>query len=355
MYGLEWWQWATVACAGFGMSALATRALIPWLQTRQILDIPSERSSHETPTPRGGGLGIAAGFLVALLAAALFGAQLPSAAMLVGAGVIATLGFLDDRHGLGVGARLGIQVSVALTIAGLSGGLTGWPAPQPLAGDTGHLAAPLAVIWIVSVVNFYNFLDGIDGYAATQSVIAGAALALAYPGSSVASVGWALAGASGGFLLWNWHRARVFMGDVGSCLIGFLLAAAPFELPPAERGDGVLLVALALWFFLSDGTYTLFSRLLAGEKVWKPHRRHLYQRLTQTGLRHDTVVICIGVGAALVAALALSAHRTGRTSQWISLGVAAAAFVALNLWVQHRERVAATRQSRVSDQLPVPR
>src|SRR5690606_7637549 len=100
------------------------------------------------------------GFLVALLAAALFGAQLPSAAMLVGAGVIATLGFLDDRRGLGVGARLGIQVSVALAIAGLSGGLTGWPAPQPLAGDTGHLAAPLAVIWIVSVINFYNFLDG---------------------------------------------------------------------------------------------------------------------------------------------------------------------------------------------------
>src|SRR5206468_6921221 len=125
----------------------------------------------------------------------------------------------------------------------------------------------------------YIFLAGIDGHAGLQGAVAGLGVALLHTVGSFTTIGMAVCGACAGFLVHNWHPARIFMGDVGSATLGFILAAVPFQTSGRWRSDSVFFVALFLWFFLADGAFTVFRRLWRGEKVWEAHRTHLYQRL----------------------------------------------------------------------------
>jgi UDP-N-acetylmuramyl pentapeptide phosphotransferase/UDP-N-acetylglucosamine-1-phosphate transferase len=332
-------QALAILLIAISVSWLVTGRLIPILRRRGVLDIPNARSSHTVPTPRGGGLGIIAGLVAGVLTAVLLGLQSPRAELLLGAGLIALISFLDDRLALSARLRFALQLIAAAMVLARAGGLEYLPLPGPLDLASGYLAVPLALAWIVGVTNIFNFLDGIDGFAGLQGALAGLGLALLGQADVFTAVGLAIAGACSGFLFHNWHPAKVFMGDVGSGTLGFLLAALPFELPQAERRTAVFAVAMFLWFFLSDGVFTILRRLSRGEKIWVAHRSHLYQRLTAAGLRHHQVTLRVLSAAGLLTLLAVAAVRRGSgLSQWLVFGLALAGFLAYAYLTVQKER-----------------
>jgi UDP-N-acetylmuramyl pentapeptide phosphotransferase/UDP-N-acetylglucosamine-1-phosphate transferase len=178
----------------------------------------------------------------------------------------------------------------------------------------------VAVLWIVAVVNFYNFLDGIDGLAALQAAVTGLGLALAAWHPLSAPMGLALAGSCLAFLLFNWSPASIFMGDVGSCFLGYTLSALPLLAPVPSRSRAVLFVALSLWLFLADATWTLARRVARGERWYQAHREHLYQHLA---LRygHGRVAAGIGLASFALTGMALLAWHRGE-ALWAWAGLA---------------------------------
>jgi len=328
-----------VLFVAFVTAWLATKALIPLLLNRGLMDVPNGRSSHHVPTPRGGGLGIIAGIMAGLFTGWLLEIPLLNWQLLVGAGIIALVGFVDDQiGGLPASVRFAVQFVAAGIVVYGNGGLNSLPLPEPLNISLGFLAIPIALLWLLAVTNIYNFLDGIDGFATVQGAIGGLAIAFLGDGLFI-SIGLAIAGACIGFALHNWHPAKVFMGDVGSGTLGFLLAALPFQLAPGSRSTAILATVICLWFFLSDGVFTIARRLLNGERVWTPHRSHLYQRLVRTGLRHDQVVLKVIGGALILTALAtLSARSGGASAWWLVIVVAVLSFLIYCRWTWEREK-----------------
>ncbi len=279
---------AIIAAAGVA-ALLGTWALIPALRRAAVLDRPNERSSHAIPTPRGGGIAVVAASLAAWLGLIAAGAApvtlLP---VISGAVALAVISWLDDLHGLSPAIRLGAQcaaVALGVVVAMPEGAVSqGWLPPM-----LDIAAAALLWVWFV---NLYNFMDGIDGLAGSETAAIGIGLALfATIGVGddpvIAAPAAAIAAAAIGFLVWNWAPARIFLGDVGSVplgyLIGFLLLAT------AARGHWKIALILPL-YFLADATITLLRRLARGERVWLPHREHFYQQAVRRGLGHAVVV-----------------------------------------------------------------
>lgn len=328
-----------VFVVAFVVTWVVTRQLIPLLTRRGVLDVPNDRSSHSVATPRGGGIGIVAGLAAGTALALLVKLPLPGAEYFLGCAIVALAGLIDDRRGgLPVMLRLAIQLVAAAMIMFRAGGIERLPLPAPLDLPLGFAAIPLALVWLVGVINLYNFLDGIDGFAGLQGALAGLGLALFSNSGALAAAGLALAGACGGFLVYNWHPAKVFMGDVGSGTLGFALAALPFQLEKNSRGDAIFVVSICLWFFLADGVFTILRRLSLGEKIWQPHRSHLYQRLVKTGLPHDRVALkVLGVAAVLGLLAIASARNGGSNARWSVLVLAMACFLAYYLWTLRRE------------------
>jgi UDP-N-acetylmuramyl pentapeptide phosphotransferase/UDP-N-acetylglucosamine-1-phosphate transferase len=284
----------------FATAATGGLAYLRWAP-RRVLDVPNYRSSHQRPTPRGGGIVIVAGFLIGLAVWLETGGSLSPRALgwLVGALIVAVLGFVDDLRPLPALPRLLIQIGAAalLTLAGVQ------ERELPLL-----IALALAFVYVAVFTNIYNFMDGIDGLAASQAIVAGAALAIAgglVNNPLVATAGGLLAAASAGFLLYNLPPAKVFMGDVGSTFLGFSFAGLCL-LGNIGVGGGRLPVefgALVLAPFLFDGLVTLARRVLRGERWYAAHRSHFYQRLVQHGLSHGQVT-SLYAGLAVVAAVA---------------------------------------------------
>ncbi len=308
-----------VIVAGAGLVAwLGTRALIPLLRRGVLLDRPNERSSHETPTPRGGGVAVIAAIVLAWLA--LAGLGLPpraSSPILFGAVLLAAVSWLDDLRGLPPAARLLAQfVAVALaflTQTSVGPVFQGW-----LPGWLDAIGTLLMWVWFV---NLFNFMDGIDGLAGGEAAAIGFGLLLFAsvgvghdPG--LAALGAAIAAAAIGFLVWNWAPARIFLGDVGSVPLGYLLGF--LLLDQAARGQWKVALILPL-YFLADATITLLRRLLRGERVWQAHREHFYQRAVQRGLGHATVVQRV-----IAADLVLIGCAWAAENGWPILGLTAA-------------------------------
>ncbi len=274
-----------VAIFGFAMlgSAVLVRLIRGWA-ARYLLDHPNERSSHVTPTPRGGGIAIVA---VTLLGSLFW--MTPKFAVVAGlALVIAVVSFIDDLRHLPAKLRLLIQFAVAVPVALLF---------MP------PLWAPVVAFWIAGLTNAYNFMDGIDGIAGGQAVVAGLAWALfgmATQQTLVAAAGLLIAGSSAGFLTQNWQPARIFMGDVGSAFLGFMFASLTVMAWPNVKL--VIAGVLVVWPFVADTAFTLIRRALRRERVLEAHRSHIYQRLNQRGLSHAAVA-AIYVGLAAVGAI----------------------------------------------------
>jgi UDP-N-acetylmuramyl pentapeptide phosphotransferase/UDP-N-acetylglucosamine-1-phosphate transferase len=282
------WVLAVLAFATAGGGTwIGIRLLLPWLKRRAILDRPNERSSHKVPTPRGAGLAMMA-VLLPVLAVSLSVQRanpLDLALWLGAAAMLAAVSWLDDRRGLGALPRIAAQliaVGLVLIPTGFSG-LANSFGPPP------WLVLPLIALAWVWFVNLYNFMDGIDGITGVETAcLAFGILALAWPQTDAAAA--AIMGAALGFLAWNWPPARIFLGDVGSVPLGFLLGALLLSL----AGDGHWASALILpLYYLADATLTLLRRAARREKIWRAHREHFYQRATQGGLSHARVSLAV--------------------------------------------------------------
>ena len=274
------WLMAVALATGL-LTCLTTRLLIPILAHREILDCPNERSSHQVPTPRGGGIAVIGS---TLLAWAVFARteSVPSGVfgIVLGAVLLAAVSWFDDLRGLSPIVRLLAQA------AAVAVGILVLPGPR----DLFYLAA-IGLVWIWWI-NLFNFMDGIDGLAGTEAAAIGAGLLLfagvgAGADPALRTLAAAVTGAAVGFLVWNWSPARIFLGDIGSVPLGYVLGFLLLDL--ATRGRWTIAVILPL-YFLADATITLARRLLRGEQVWQAHREHFYQHAVRRGLGHAAVV-----------------------------------------------------------------
>jgi UDP-N-acetylmuramyl pentapeptide phosphotransferase/UDP-N-acetylglucosamine-1-phosphate transferase len=287
------------------LALFATEKVLHRLRARAILDKPNERSSHAVPIPRGGGIGILAVLLPAWLAIILLGYSDAAPLVAIAAALmLALVSWRDDVGGLSPAPRLLVQaLAVAVGIAFLPGGGTVFQDLLPPVLD--RIAAGLLWLWFV---NAFNFMDGIDGIAGTEAAAVGGGIALLalvhldVVGLGTGLFGAAIAGAALAFLRWNWHPAKLFMGDVGSVPLGYLLGWLLLTLAGAGYWASALILPL---YFLVDASWTLLRRLARGEKVWQPHRQHFYQRAVQAGRSHGAVVLRVAaadivlIGAAL--------------------------------------------------------
>lgn len=301
----------TVVAAAFLVGLAATRLAIPVL-TRRVLDVPNDRSSHTTPTPRGGGLGVMAGVLVGWAGGILLYPETSqaTAVALLAALLLMIVSFLDDLKPRPASMRLLAQIAaVAIGLYALGHGAFRdlLPGPFDLA-LTGFLW-----LWFL---NLFNFMDGIDGLAGGEGVSVGFGLGLAavlgFAPADILPLSWSIAVAALGFLIWNWHPARIFMGDVGSVPLGYLLgfllirvATAETEITAPHAGLAIALI-LPLYFVM-DASITLIRRLLRGEKPTEAHREHVYQRAVIAGQSHGAVTARILILNALLVMLAVLA------------------------------------------------
>lgn len=287
----------------FALSLASTGWLSAYLRHRKVMDIPGERSSHAVATPRGGGLAIVAGVLAGTGLCLLLSIRIDNSMLMLLAGsvVLAGLSWVDDLKSLPPALRFAAHaVIVALTIPllGLDGPVL--PFDPPIWLDR----LLLGLGWL-GFLNFFNFMDGINGISIVETAVIGAGIIVLHAvlgtvGTDDLAIAILLA-AGTGFGWWNWGAGKIFMGDVGSVFLGYLLGGYLILL----AADGYLAAALILpAYYLADATVTLTRRALRGERVWQAHRQHFYQRAVLAGRSHATVSIAILLTGVVLIALA---------------------------------------------------
>ena len=294
---------------------------------RLPMDHPNERSLHATPTPRIGGLGIMAGVAVASLWLAAAGLLQPVLPVVLAAFALAALSLLDDVRGLPVALRF-LAHFVAAVACLLALGVTGWAL----------LAGTLAVVW---VTNLYNFMDGSDGLAGGMAAIGFGALALAAwlgDAAGLAAFCAAIAAAALAFLRFNFPPARVFMGDAGSIPLGFM--AASLGILGAMQNVWPWLFPLLVFSpFIVDASVTLTRRGLRGEKIWRAHRSHYYQRVVLLGASHRQLAVAAYALMLAMAALAFALLFLPQYAAWVlilSAAIYLLTFLAIDRRWQHK-------------------
>lgn len=297
---------ASIAVLSAGITVLLIRYL-------RILDLPNERSSHSRPTPRGGGIAIVCGFLVGISLIHLIGDYTPIKTryfmgFLVSAFLIAGISILDDYRPCSAKVKLAAQV-IAIVIAMASGiVIDELHLPWVRLVGTGWWGYALTLLWILGLTNACNFMDGLDGLAASTAAIAGAFLcAISFNQGShfIYLASMVLCAASIGFLAFNLPPARIFMGDIGSTFLGFSLAVMAIVAARYDRSHtSLFVVPLLLFHFIFDAFFTFFRRMLRRDGVMKAHRTHLYQLLNRLGWSHGRVTLvyscmalCQGIAA----------------------------------------------------------
>jgi UDP-N-acetylmuramyl pentapeptide phosphotransferase/UDP-N-acetylglucosamine-1-phosphate transferase len=304
-------------------------AVAAWLSRRfsspdsffHVLDHPGERSLHQQATPRSGGVAIVVALLLSWGMAALTGGIVWSSVLswlVAGVLLLAVVGGMDDRWDLSARVRLLIQLLAALCLIGAE------LLPQRLLlpgfgiGLPEMIGIPFMLLFVLWMTNLYNFMDGMDGFAGGMAVIGFASLGMLgwWGGDSVYMlVAATIAAACAGFLISNFPPAKIFMGDAGSPVLGFLAAGLSLW---ADRENLFPLWVAVLIFspFIVDASLTLLRRLLAGEKIWQAHRKHYYQRLVQTGWSHRRTVLWAYGLMLIVGAAALMALNQKSVVQW---------------------------------------
>lgn len=303
-----------------GVAALGCALLIRYSARIGLIDEPNERSLHLQPVPRSGGLGLLLGVAAGMAALYLQGGSFPAWALQAAAAAlaVAVVSLFDDYREVPAGLRLVVHLGASLTpvFCGLSFNSIPFPGFEiPMPGLLGPLFTVLFTAWMI---NLYNFMDGMDGFAGSMSLIGLATLsglaALAGQGSYSAMAG-VVAAASAGFLLFNRPPAKIFMGDVGSATLGYLISI--FILWGAKQGAVEAWISVMVFsVFIVDATVTLIRRALNGEPLWKAHRSHHYQRLVQSGWSHARTT---GVAILLMLGCAASAYLgrgAGPTLAW---------------------------------------
>jgi UDP-N-acetylmuramyl pentapeptide phosphotransferase/UDP-N-acetylglucosamine-1-phosphate transferase len=309
---------------------MVTSALGTWLvrrwAARHLLDVPNHRSSHRDPTPRGGGVGLLAGVV-----AGWGGLAAPDAQVLVWPLLgLFMLALADDLWTVPARFRLMGQIAVAVAAVVLIGGFAEVSVP-PLGTVSGWgLVAVLSGLWLVGLTNVYNFLDGIDGMATVQGIVAGAAwwvIGQPLASSTVSDVGLVVAVACLGFLPFNWQPASIFLGDVGSVTLGGIFALLPIMASRSGMEVAAPVGVLVVWPFLFDGVFTVIRRARRKEPLFEAHRSHLYQRLVIAGWSHAEVTTLYALLAIVSAAAAVQVAAGAWAWGW-----GAAVFVGIAQW-----------------------
>lgn len=305
---MKWPITLILPLVAFFVSMIGTRLLIGYLMAQQVLDHPNARSSHEAPTPRGAGIAVVGALFAVWIVIGVIEGSLGVPVVTISAigMILAGVSLLDDLQGLGPAVRLTVH-TIAVAIA-----LVLVPLPGPIFGG---LFPPLVdlimagVLW-VWFINLFNFMDGIDGIVGVETLAISIGLFVIARKLGLGEMSMLLSLSVGavalGFLRWNWHPAKIFLGDVGSIPLGFVLGWMLLVL--AANGAWGPALILPLYFF-ADATLTLLRRILKAERLWEAHREHFYQRAVDTGLRHDQVAWIVGVANLFLIMLSIVAAR----------------------------------------------
>lgn len=321
-----------------------TRRLCDPRSQWHVLDLPNARSLHARPTPRSGGLGIVAGIL---LGAAVYAGGSPAIdlpfGVMAGGALVFAISFLDDRRGVNAALRLlahalaaSLAIADGLILPTLSLPGMVWTGSVAMAG----VVSFLLLLW---TINLYNFMDGMDGFAGGMAAIGFSAFAiLGWQAGDMAFAHTSLivAAASLGFLYFNFPPARIFMGDVGSASLGFLVGV--FSIWGVQAQIFPLWVALLVFSpFFVDATVTLLRRLFRREKLWQAHKSHYYQRLVQLGWGHRKTTLAEYAAMIASGASAIWALRQETPWQWLVLAAWAVFYFGAMRWVERKMPLAA--------------
>lgn len=332
---VEWAKTAGIALAALAISALVTRMAIAYAHRRRLIDEPGRRRSHAMPTPRGGGIGMVIAVLaclgVPLLVDGTHRVVIPLAY-----GLVAAIGWIDDHRPLSARLRIFVHAVAAALVFVTAMHVGG------VAFDAGTAFGALVIVFaLVGSINLHNFMDGIDGLLAVQGVFVCAVigvLSAMHGDGQVARAAFVVGAATLGFLPFNFPRARIFMGDVGSGSLGFALGL----LCIAAAGQGATIaacVAIAVSAFVIDAGATLLSRMLAGRRWYSAHREHLYQWLVRDGRSHSRVVGLYAGWNVLVVLPVVGGLVASRAAPMAAIAVVAAVYLlGTGLWIAGKRR-----------------
>lgn len=323
---------AVIAAAAVVIAACVTHWVRRYALRTQMVDLPGQRRNHSQPTPRGGGIGVLAGALLplALLLGPGFAVDPWLSAFVSGALLVALVGWLDDRRGLSAAIRLCAHILAAtLVVIAIR---------VQFQADVSALALVGMWLLLVGLCNVWNFMDGINGIAGSQTALVAGALAWSlWPQQSWCAAALALAFASTSFLPFNLPNARIFLGDVGSATMGFMLAALmAVALASARLSWSLALVLVSA--FVIDAALTLGWRIVRGRRWWLAHREHTYQWLVRSGLAHwQVTMLYVAWTSVAIALMAIEPRREWAmfaTTGWFFFG--AACWIGARRWVLHR-------------------
>lgn len=301
---------------------------------QMLMDIPNERSSHTQPTPRGGGIGFILAFAVSVqLNQGIFNDPTISFSyplwlplvFLVG------IGYIDDWKTLSSRLRYTVQLLVACMIV-WQGNAFPQPWLESLGGVGTLLAISTTILGLTALINFYNFMDGMDGLVAGVSTVQLGFMAV----WSQEPILWLLVSALVGFLYWNWSPAKIFMGDVGSTFLGAVMAITLLsQTGTTEHIWSALAITLPI---TGDAIYTLLCRTIRRENIFKAHRSHIYQRLHQVGWSHSKVA---ALYMSITLTMAIFIHAYEGVGAWMSL-------IGIAIAILCTERYLSTRKQQTS-------
>jgi len=284
-------KWLTLCALPLLISLITSRLIIHYLG-RRLLDEPNIRSSHQTPTPRGGGIALAGGVVITLLIVLWLAHIEPARTywLLIPAGLMAILGICDDLFNLRVGMRLAMQFLVAGLGMYFIGMNNEWSPSIRL------LLSGLMILFIVWMTNLYNFMDGINGLAALEAISVCVAMAFIYwiqtINTGVIYLLIVITSSACGFLFWNFPKAKLFMGDAGSLFLGLSFGLL---IVGSANENFRLVVAwlIMLGVFIVDASYTLTYRFITKQVVHQAHRTHAYQKIATKFNSHTQTTLAI--------------------------------------------------------------
>jgi len=302
---IPWSALVTALVIAFTISAVATPLVLKWATKLQLFDLPGGRHLHASPTPRLGGLAIYLSILVTALV--LLGLTPQLFGVYLGMTIVFVLGYLDDRYSLPPILKLSGQILAASVLVLFGNTITNLTNPFG-----GHLLLPvgidvlLTIFWTVLIINAINFLDGLDGLASGVSAIGATCIAalslfaiVNQPDTAILSS--VVLGAALGFLVYNWHPAKIFMGDSGSHVLGFMLASLSII-----SGSKLATAGLVLGLPIIDLIWSSIRRIRAGHTPWTPDQQHFHHRLLEKGRTQRMVVIVFYLVSALFGIIALA-------------------------------------------------
>jgi len=280
-----------IICIG---STILSWQLIYWLiplLKKYLTDIPNERSSHIAPTPRGGGISfVVISAIASVISGFVFKVWTPMICLPLICTPLAVIGLIDDRLDLPPWIRYGAQLFTAFLLIKQSS--------LYLTSNTyvpEFLIIGILLIGLTAVINFINFMDGLDG------LVAGCLLVTLFTSIIVLQAPWpiwTLLGSLIGFLIWNWHPSKIFMGDIGSTFLGAFLGGIILQSNELKDAVGLLLIPMPL---LMDAFICVLRRFFAGQNIFQAHRLHLYQRLYLAGWSKPKVSLAYITGCIALA------------------------------------------------------